>query len=156
MGTARAAEAGEVVAGVLRAIAAAADVGCEVRVDAREDAIHAEYVGGEAAALIGHHGQTLDAIQHLAQRVAFRGVSVSVEVVVDAAGYRERRATALRAMADEAAEAAVREGRPVALEAMGAQERKVVHLHLRERLDVATHSEGEEPSRRLVVSPVGR
>ncbi len=142
------------VAAVLQAIADAAGVGCEVRVEERDGAIHAEYVGGEAAALIGHHGQTLDSIQHLAQRVAFKGVSASVEVVVDAGGYRGRRTTALCAMADQAADAAVRDGRAVALEPMGAGERKVVHMHLKERRDVETFSEGEEPSRRLIVAPV--
>ncbi len=75
-------------------------------------------------------------------------------MVVDAAGYRERRAVALRAAADQAAEAAIRDGRPVALEAMSALERKVVHEHLKARHDVETYSEGQEPDRRLVVAPL--
>jgi spoIIIJ-associated protein len=61
---------------------------------------------------------------------------------------------ALRAAADQAAEAAVHEQRPVALEAMGPLERKVVHEHLKARHDVETYSEGQEPDRRLVVAPV--
>ena len=61
---------------------------------------------------------------------------------------------ALRATADQAAEAAVREGRPVPLESMSALERKVVHEHLKTRHDVETYSEGEEPARHLVVSPL--
>jgi spoIIIJ-associated protein len=73
---------------------------------------------------------------------------------VDAAGYRERRAATLRALADQAAESAVRERRPVALEPMGASERRVVHEHLKSRFDVETYSEGQEPSRRLVVAPL--
>jgi len=74
--------------------------------------------------------------------------------VVDAAGYRARRAAALHAVADQAAETAVREKRPVALEAMSAQERKVVHEYLKTRFDVETYSEGQEPSRHLVVAPL--
>ena len=144
----------ELVAGVLREVAAAPRVECEVAVEVGAEGIRAEYVGADAGALIGHHGQTLDAIQHLAQRVAFRGAREQAPVIVDAVGYRERRETALRAMADQAAEAAVREGRAVGLEPMGAQERKIVHLHLKDRHDVETYSEGEEPSRRLVVAPV--
>ena len=99
-------------------------------------------------------GQTIDAIQHLAYRIAFRGMEARRRVVVDAAGYRERRAVALRAAADQAAEAAVHDGRPVPLEAMSALERKVVHEHLKSRHDVETYSEGQEPSRRLVVAPL--
>jgi spoIIIJ-associated protein len=61
---------------------------------------------------------------------------------------------ALRAAADQAAETAVHDRRPVALEAMSALERKVVHEHLKSRHDVETYSEGQEPDRRLVVAPV--
>ena len=75
--------------------------------------------------------------------------------MVDAAGYRERREEALRRAADRAAAEALRYDRPVELEPMRALERKVVHNHLAERGDVETHSEGDEPDRRLVVSPVG-
>jgi spoIIIJ-associated protein len=74
-------------------------------------------------------------------------------VVIDAAGYRERRAGALRRRADEAADEALRYGRAVALDAMVASERKLVHEHLRDRGDVTTHSEGDEPDRHLVVTP---
>ena len=66
-----------------------------------------EFVGDDLGLLIGHHGQTIDAIQHLAYRIAFRGSDDRKRVVVDAAGYRERRAVALRAAADQAAETAV-------------------------------------------------
>ena len=75
-------------------------------------------------------------------------------MVVDAAGYRDRREGALHRMADRAASEALRYDRPVELEPMRAGERKIVHLYLRERTDVETHSEGDEPDRRLVVSPL--
>jgi spoIIIJ-associated protein len=130
--------------------------GIEARVDVHEDVdgLYGEFEGDDLGLLIGRHGQTIDAIQHLAYRIAYRGETERKGVVVDAAGYRERRAVALRASADQAAEAAVHDGRPVALEPMSAIERKLVHEHLRMRRDVETYSEGEEPSRRLVVSPV--
>jgi spoIIIJ-associated protein len=133
------------------------DIGVEAQVHVREepDAITGEIVGEDLGLVIGHHGQTIDAIQHLAYRIAFRGdTAARKRVVVDAAGYRERRAVALRAAADQAAEAAVHDQRPVALEAMSALERKVVHEHLKSRHDVETYSEGEEPARRLVVAPL--
>ena len=144
----------EYVEEILEAIAEAAGVDAEVRVDDSGEAIVAEFVGDDLALLIGHHGQTIDAIQHLAYRIAFHGVDDRRPLTVDAAGYRERRAVTLHAVADQAAETAIREGRPVSLEPMGAQERKVVHEYLKSRFDVETYSEGQEPSRRLVVAPL--
>jgi spoIIIJ-associated protein len=129
-------------------------VDASVRVHEDGDAVTGEFVGDDLGLLIGHHGQTIDAIQHIAYRIAYRGATNRKRVVVDAAGYRERRAVALRAAADQAAEAAIHDRRPVALEAMSALERKVVHEHLKARHDVETYSEGEEPARRLVVAPL--
>ena len=74
-------------------------------------------------------------------------------VVVDADGYRERRRQALEGQAEDAADEALRFKRPVALDAMTASERRIVHEHLRDRDDVETHSEGDEPDRHLVVTP---
>lgn len=134
----------------------AAGVGMDARVELEEDAegVSAEFVGEDLGLLIGHHGQTIDAIQHLAYRIAFRRCGAPLRIVIDAAGYRERRAVALRAAADQAAETAVHDRRPVQLEAMSALERKVVHEHLKGRHDVETYSQGQEPDRRLVVTPL--
>jgi spoIIIJ-associated protein len=112
--------------------------------------------GDDLGLFIGRRGQTIDAVQHLAFKIATRDVppSAGVRVVVDAAGYRERREQTLHRQADEAAADAVRSGRPVALDAMSATERKVVHEHLKDRDDVETYSEGTEPDRHLVVSPL--
>ena len=149
-----ASEAADRVRELMDRIVAATGVEASVRVREDPDGIYGEYSGDDLGLLIGHHGQTIDAIQHLAYRIAFRGEGERRGVVIDAAGYRERRASALRADADRAAAAALRDRRPVALEAMSALERKVVHEHLRERHDVETYSEGQEPSRRLVVTPL--
>jgi spoIIIJ-associated protein len=139
---------------LLERIATAAGVPATIAIIEDEEQIRAEFTGEDLGVLIGPGGQTIDAIQHLAYRIAFRGSSARKGVLVDAAGYRERRAVALRAAADQAAEAAVRDGRAIPLEPMSAIERKLVHEHLRTRRDVETYSEGEEPSRRLVVAPV--
>lgn len=127
----------------------------EAEVDVRQEdgTIIGSLEGGDMGLFIGRHGQTIDAVQHLAQRIVFRGRPSELRIVIDAAGYRDRRATALRRQADEAADEALRYGRAVALDAMVASERKLVHEHLRDRGDVETHSEGEEPERHLVVSP---
>ena len=132
------------------------DFGVDATVEVREDedGVTAEFHGDDLGLVVGRHGETIDAIQHLAYRIAFRGLDARKRVVVDASGYRERRAVALRAAADQAAEAAVSDHRPVALEAMSALERKVVHEHLKTRHDVETYSEGQEPARRLVVAPL--
>ena len=125
-----------------------------VDIEESEDEIRATVNGEELGLLIGKHGATIDAVQHLAFRAAYRGYEDRKQVIVDAAGYRERRETALHRMADRAAAEALRFDRPVELEPMRPGERKVVHLYLRERTDVETHSEGDEPDRRLVISPL--
>ena len=112
--------------------------------------------GDDLGLFIGRHGQTIDAVQHLAFKVANRdaGRDEAVRVTVDAAGYRERREQMLHRQADQAAARAARSGRPVALDAMSATERKVVHEYLKDRDDVETYSEGTEPDRHLVVAPL--
>ncbi len=142
----------------MRALVAriATGLGLEASVDVREgeDEITATVEGEDLALLIGKHGATIDAVQHLAARAAFPEAAKRKYVAVDAAGYRERRAQALHRAADRAAAEALSYGRAVELDPMSAQERRVVHMHLKDRGDVETHSEGEEPDRRLVVAPV--
>lgn len=139
---------------LLTRIAGGFDVEADVEVDETPESIDARFVGEDLGLLIGHHGAVIDAIQHLAYRIAFRGGGPRKQVSVDAGGYRERRAAGLKSAADQAAEAALREGRAVSLDPMSALERKVVHEHLKSRRDVETYSEGQEPNRRLVVAPL--
>jgi spoIIIJ-associated protein len=140
---------------LLERIAEAAGVDATLTVEEHGDGIDAEFHGDDLGLLIGHHGQTIDAIQHLAYRIAYNGTAGERKSVsVDAAGYRERRAVTLRSEADSAAAAAIRDSRPVALESMSSLERKVVHEYLRDRHDVETYSEGQEPNRYLVVAPL--
>ena len=124
-----------------------------VDVKETEDELLATVEGEDLGLLIGKHGATIDALQHVAMRIALRG-GERKQVTVDAAGYRERRAEALHRAADRAVADALRYDRPVELEPMRALERKVVHTYLAERADIETHSEGDEPDRRLVVTPV--
>ncbi len=142
------------VAELMERMASAFGVDATVEVTEDADGITGRFVGEDVGPLIGHHGESLDAIQHVAYRVAFQGGGERGRLMIDAAGYREQRAVALQAAADQAAEAAVREGQPVPLEAMSALERKLVHEHLKTRRDVETYSEGQEPRRHLVVAPL--
>ena len=121
-----------------------------------DDGIRATLHGDDLGLFIGRHGATIDAVQHLAFKVANRdaGRNEAVRVTVDAAGYRERREEMLHRQADQAASRAARSGRPVALDAMSATERKVVHEYLKDRDGVETYSEGTEPHRHLVVAPL--
>jgi spoIIIJ-associated protein len=139
---------------LLEQVVEAFEIDGTVAVEEDADEIRATIDGDDLALLIGKHGTTIDALQHLAARMAFRGSSERKSVVVDAAGYRERREASLRRSADQAVSDALSYGRPVELEPMSSPERRIVHEYLRDRTDVQTHSEGDEPDRRLVVSPV--
>jgi spoIIIJ-associated protein len=147
------AEVEDAVQDLLELIVDALGLEADVEVATDGDTVTGTLVGDDLGLFIGRHGQTIDAVQHLAQRIVFKGAPSDIRVVIDAAGYRERRATALRRQADDAADEALRYGRPVALDAMVASERRLVHEHLRERGDVETYSEGNEPDRHLVVAP---
>lgn len=139
--------------GVVTRVVQALGLRATVDVVETDTELRATVNGEELGLLIGKHGTTIDALQHVAMRAALRGAEERKQVVVDAAGYRERRAQALHRAADRAAADAIRYGRAVELEPMRALERKVVHTYLSDRTDVETHSEGDEPDRRLVVTP---
>ena len=138
---------------VLRRISDALGLDAEIDVVEGEYDLRGTLHGEDLGLFVGRHGQTIDAVQHLAQRAVATLVGEQRRVVVDAEGYRGRRQAALESQAADAADDAVRSDRAVALGAMTAGERRLVHEFLRDRVDVATHSEGEEPERHLVVSP---
>jgi spoIIIJ-associated protein len=126
-------------------------------VELREDEERIEAVvegDDDYGLLIGRRGQTIDALQLLCYQAAFRGMRERKRVVVDAAGYRERRRETLTARADRAAEQALDGGRAVEMDPMSAQERRVIHEHLKERAGIETYSEGDEPHRCVVVAPL--
>jgi spoIIIJ-associated protein len=142
---------------VLEEIVAGLDLNGSVEVQRDGEVVTGVVHGRDLGLFIGRHGQTIDAVQHVAFRIAIArgaGDEGDLRVVIDAEGYRARRAEALERIADQAAADARRFGRPIALDAMTASERKLVHEYLRERGDVETYSEGEEPDRHLVVAPL--
>jgi spoIIIJ-associated protein len=125
-----------------------------IELDEDEERITVSCAGPDLGMLIGRHGQTIDAIQYLANAVMFRRHGEArKEVVVDAAGYRARRQTSLEALAVRSAERALSHDEAVELEPMTAIERKVVHIRLREFDGVETTSEGTEPNRFIVIHP---
>jgi spoIIIJ-associated protein len=133
-------------------------IGVRCRIDIREDeeTITASCSGSNLGLLIGKHGQTIDAIQYLANAIIWRArPNDRKEVVVDAAGYRDRRRAALESLAVRSAEEAVATHSAVELEPMTAVERKTVHVRLKSFDGVETASEGTEPNRYVVITPTG-
>jgi spoIIIJ-associated protein len=131
-------------------------LGVDGRVDVHEgdDAITVTCSGADVALLIGRHGQTIDAIQYLLNAISHRRYGDErKELIVDAAGYRDRRRATLESLAVRTAEQVRTHGERVELDPMTAVERKVVHLKLKEFDGVETASEGTEPNRYVVVLP---
>ncbi len=147
-------EPAELLEDLLEEIAEGLRLDVEVEVLEADGVLLGRLKGDDVGLFIGRRGQTIDAVQHLAQRIVFPEGPSPVRVTIDADGYRERRAELLQGDADEAVEEAVRLGRPVELDPMPPSERRIIHEYLRDREDVETHSEGEEPERYLVISPV--
>jgi spoIIIJ-associated protein len=141
----------ELVEGVLDEL----DLDGEVEIDEGDDRIAVVVEGDDDyGLLIGKRGQTIDALQLLCYQAAFRGLRERKRVVVDAAGYRERRRETLEGRADRAAEQALSGSHIVEMDPMSAQERRVVHERLKERAGVETYSEGDEPRRCVIVAPL--
>lgn len=141
----------ELVEGVLDEL----DLDGEVEIREDDERIEAVVRGeDDYGLLIGKRGQTIDALQLLCFQAAFRGMRDRKRVVLDAAGYRKKRREVLTARADRAAEQALEGNVTVEMDPMSAQERRVVHEHLKERSGVETYSEGDEPRRCVVVAPL--
>jgi len=137
---------------LLTRIAAALRVDCQIEVIEDDEAVTGTLSGDDLGLLIGRHGQTIDAIQYLANTVAYRAYGDDRKgVVVDAAGYRERRRETLEALAVSSAQRAISTGEAVELEPMSSIERRIVHLRLQDEPGVNTRSEGDEPYRYVVV-----
>jgi|YelNatPaOPRAMG01_1025707.scaffolds.fasta_scaffold11697_6 spoIIIJ-associated protein len=133
-------------------------MGIDVTIEVTEtpDSIIADLAGDDLGILIGRHGQTIDALQYLAAIVVNGRRQGRRQIVIDAEGYRERRESSLRALADRTAQKVARSGGEIALKPMTAAERKIIHLHLKDHPRVQTVSEGVEPYRKVIISPKRR
>lgn len=109
--------------------------------------------GENLGKLIGRHGQTLNALQYLVNLAIRRANEEPVRVIVDVAGYRKRREENLKRLALMTAERVRRKGRKEILNPMSPSERRIIHLTLQDSKEVMTYSEGEDPYRRVIVSP---
>lgn len=139
---------------VLDEVLDALDLDGEIVIDEEDEQIVARIEGDDLGLLIGRRGQTIDALQMLCYRIAFRGAGERKRISVDAAGYRERRRETVERQADRAAERALETGKEIELEPMSSVERKIVHDRLKDRTGLETFSEGEDPERCVIVAPL--
>ena len=140
--------------GFLQKVLREMGLAAQIAITETADELHAEITGDDLGILIGRRGQTIDAVEYLAGIAVFPGTHARKHVELDAEGYKERRRRQVERVAVRKADEAVKRGRSVQLPPMTPAERKIVHLILRGRSDVTTASEGREPNRAVVISPV--
>lgn len=128
-------------------------VNSEVKYDKESNSLNVDLSGDEMGVLIGKRGQTLDSLQYLISLVVNKGTGEYIRVKVDTENYRERRKETLENLAKNISYKVKRTRRPVSLEPMNPYERRIIHSALQNDKYVTTHSEGEEPFRRVVVVP---
>jgi spoIIIJ-associated protein len=126
----------------------------QVKISETPEELQAEVTGEDLGIFIGRRGQTIDAVEYLASIAVFKDARVRKHVELDAEGYKERRRRQIERIALRKAQEAARRGKPVQLTPMTPAERKIVHLTLKTRQDVSTASQGREPNRSVVISPV--
>lgn len=119
--------------------------------DSREDSLYIHMIGDTLGILIGRRGETLDALQYLTSLQVNKGREGYTRVTLDTENYRAKREDSLRRLAQRMANRAQKTGRKVVLEPMNPYERRVLHTALQNHPAVTTHSEGEEPNRRVVI-----
>ena len=123
-----------------------------VTYDENDHTVDVDLSGDEMGVLIGKRGQTLDSLQYLVSLVVNKGEDEYIRVKVDTENYRQRRKETLENLAKNIAYKVKRTKRPVSLEPMNPYERRIIHSALQNDKYVTTHSEGEEPFRRVVVT----
>ena len=128
------------------------DVKSEIKYDEENRNMDINFSGDEMGVLIGKRGQTLDSLQYLTNRVANKSQEEYVRVKLDTENYRQRRKETLENLAKNIAYKVKRTKKPISLEPMNPYERRVIHSALQGDKYVSTHSEGEEPYRRVVVT----
>ncbi|GBE57658.1 R3H domain protein [bacterium BMS3Abin01] len=123
-----------------------------VEISEDEEAITGNVTGPNLGIFIGRHGQTIDAVQYIANIVSFRGLNNRKRIIIDAEDYRERRAEALESLAERGVNE-IEKGMPeYEFKPMSAAERRIIHLYLQDREGVETESEGRDPFRRVIIT----
>jgi spoIIIJ-associated protein len=131
-------------------------MGAPIEINVKQDGKHVHFtlIGEKIALLIGKRGQTLNSLQYLAQLVINRYSDQYLTLILDAEDYRKRRNDTLVQLAWRLSQKAINTGKNVTLEPMPSYERKVIHTALAENKRVKTYSDGSEPHRFIVITPV--
>lgn len=127
---------------------------CSLKVTSTKERLALLIVGKDTNYAIGYRGEALDAIQYLSLLASNRPTRFAKKLIIDAEGYREHRAEALTSLSKKLAQQVVNTGKAIELEPMNPFERRVIHTALQNNKEVTTLSEGEEPNRYVVISPV--
>ena len=118
-----------------------------------EDTTYISVSGSDCGAAIGRHGETLEAISYMTNLIANKHSEGRVHVHLDVGGYRKHREQVIKGLADKAVFKVRKSGKRFIMEPMSPSERRIVHSYLQDVKGVTTHSEGDEPSRSVVVEP---
>jgi len=137
----------------LKSVFEAMNIQVEMSLQENEREVVINLRGPEMGVLIGRRGETMEALQYLVNLSANKNQEVRKKIIIDIEGYRSRREETLQKLALKLADKAKQRGRNVVLEPMNSQERRIIHTALQGRDDIYTFSEGEEPYRKIVISP---
>ena len=121
-------------------------------IDIINNKLKVEFYGEYATKLIGYRGETLNSLQIILSSIAYNWFEDRVKVILDIGGYREKREKTLEELAVKISKTVMKTGKSITLEPMTAYERKIIHSKLQENEKIDTHSIGEEPNRRIVIS----
>jgi len=126
-----------------------------IRISDRGEELIANIEGDDLGLFIGRHGQTMDAVQYLANVIVFRNSDRRQRIVIDAEDYRGRRIEILHGLADRGAKEVSQGRRQYELKPMSASERRIIHVYLQDREGIETYSDGREPFRRVIIARSG-
>jgi spoIIIJ-associated protein len=130
------------------------DLPTVIEAESREDQVYLNIISNGTGLLIGKRGKTLGALQHLVTKILHREVGENVTVIVDTENYRSKRETSLTELAQQLSEKVKKSQRSLTTGPMNAQDRRIIHLALKEDLEVRTKSKGEGNLRRVVIYPI--
>jgi len=138
---------------LLKGIFQTMDLDVKINISENDKTIFINLEGPDLGILIGRRGETLDALQYLVNLSVNKNQEIRKKIIIDIEGYRNRREKTLQRLALKLADKARQRGRNVVLEPMSSQERRIIHTALQGREDIYTFSEGEEPYRKIIISP---
>jgi len=138
---------------LLKSIFKSMDLQVDIDAQEKDEIIYINLKGPELGILIGRRGETLDALQFLVNLSVNKKQEVRRKIIIDVEGYRSRREETLQKLAIKLANKAKQRGKSIVLEPMSSQERRIIHTALQGRNDIYTFSEGDEPYRKIIISP---